>query len=236
MLDPQVAKGLGELEEAKRANPPTDFRIPVEFNVAVFRFGHSMVRDIYKSINDHKSKVELSAILGLTGPMGLTPPGGRGNTALPAEWVISWEHFFLTPLRPGVVNRARKIDTQIAIQLHHLDEPTIKSFNVPVPGELPEPHLPVRTLLRGFRVDLPSGEDVAGEIARRVPGVKVLTEDEVVSGCHKDILTDPKYGFRNNTPLWYYILKEAEVIHKGRHLGPIGSLHRRRCDHRRLGR
>ena len=57
-----------------------------------------------------------------------------------------------------------------------------------------------------------------------MPGIKVLTEDEIVSGPHKDVLTNPKYGFRNNTPLWYYILKEAEVTpREGKHLGPIGS-------------
>jgi hypothetical protein len=57
-----------------------------------------------------------------------------------------------------------------------------------------------------------------------MPGIKILTEDEIVSGPHKDVLTDPKYGFRSNTPLWYYILKEAELApRKGKHLGPIGS-------------
>jgi hypothetical protein len=57
-----------------------------------------------------------------------------------------------------------------------------------------------------------------------MPGIKVLTGDEIVSGPHKDVLTNPKYGFRNNTPLWYYILKEAEVApREGEHLGPVGS-------------
>ena len=30
-------------------------------------------------------------------------------------------------------------------------------------------------------------------------------------------------GFENSTPLWYYILKEAEVITEGHRLGPVGS-------------
>ena len=65
---------------------------------------------------------------------------------------------------------------------------------------------------------------MAVEIARRMPGIKILTEDEIVSGPHKDVLRNPKYGFRNNTPLWYYILKEAEVApREGKYLGPIGS-------------
>jgi hypothetical protein len=88
--------------------------------------------------------------------------------------------------------------------------------------------LPVRTLLRGARLDLPSGEDVAREISRRANWVGSLSQDEIVGGDHQDILTNPRYGLLGNTPLWYYLLKEAE-LHKngdgqpGRSLGPLGS-------------
>ena len=220
ILDPLVAESLRQLEEEKRLNRTIDFRIPIEFSVGAFRFGHSMVRDVYKTgVNDvHDKEVKLTTLFERTGSKGGAAP------ALPAEWVISWERFFAIPPRTACVNRARKIDTQIANALHHLDEQTIKDVNLTTPGEHLEPRLAVRTLLRGFRVNLPSGEDVAAEIARRMPGIKVLTEDEIVSGPHKDVLTSPKYGFRNNTPLWYYILKEAEVApREGKHLGPIGS-------------
>jgi len=30
-------------------------------------------------------------------------------------------------------------------------------------------------------------------------------------------------GFERDTPLWYYVLKEAEVIGDGLHLGPVGG-------------
>ena len=30
-------------------------------------------------------------------------------------------------------------------------------------------------------------------------------------------------GFERSTPLWYYVLKEAEVIGDGLHLGPVGG-------------
>jgi len=30
-------------------------------------------------------------------------------------------------------------------------------------------------------------------------------------------------GFDQATPLWYYVLKEAEVTGEGQHLGPLGS-------------
>jgi hypothetical protein len=31
------------------------------------------------------------------------------------------------------------------------------------------------------------------------------------------------YGWRAETPLWYYVLKEAEVLHAGHQLGPVGG-------------
>ena len=31
------------------------------------------------------------------------------------------------------------------------------------------------------------------------------------------------YGFQSSTPLWYYVLKEAQVVENGLHLGPVGG-------------
>jgi hypothetical protein len=181
-----------------------------------------MVRNEYKSINDKQFKVQLSTIMGLTGPKGLRSPGGQPNTTLPEEWVVCWNRFFEIS-EMAQANRARPIDTRIAEGLRHLDEKDVKQFNVAMAGESLEPKLPVRTLLRGFRVGLPSGEQVATEVTRRMPRFRILTKKEIVSGVHEAILVDPKYGLRGNTPLWYYILKEAEVLEGGKHLGPVGS-------------
>src|SRR5262249_2658764 len=147
----------------------------------------------------------------LTGAQGLTPPQGQQNTVLPDEWRVCWNRFFEISPNTAWINRAETIDTKIAGTLHHLDEPRLKQFSARVVGEAVEPSLPVRSLLRGFRAGLPSGEQVAQEVARRIPGIRVLQEDEILDGPHKDILKNPKYGLRNNTPLWYYILKEAEL-------------------------
>jgi hypothetical protein len=77
-------------------------------------------------------------------------------------------------------------------------------------------------------MDLPSGEDVAREMSRRGNWIRILTDNEIVSGDHKEILTNPRYGLLGNTPLWYYVLKEAELHtngagQRGRSLGPLGS-------------
>jgi hypothetical protein len=210
IIDPITAEKLPDLAQATHDNPPQISNLPIEFSVGAFRFGHSMVRDVYQTgVNGRHNRIRLLDLLVQTGSMGGASP------ALPAEWVVDWKHFFtLRGQSVGHLNRARKIDTQIANTLFQL------------PSTPPE--LPVRTLLRGGRVGLPYGEEIAKEINKNAAWVKVLTEEEIVGGAHRDILTNPQYGLRGNTPLWYYVLKEAELYRApsgfgGRSLGPAGS-------------
>jgi hypothetical protein len=75
--------------------------------------------------------------------------------------------------------------------------------------EIPEHHsLAARDLQRGAALSLPSGEAVA-----RAIGAEPLSADEC--GLGEDWIGE--------TPLWYYILKEAEVRAGGEHLGPVGG-------------
>lgn len=66
-----------------------------------------------------------------------------------------------------------------------------------------------RDLQRGVALDLPSGEAVAREM-----GVEPLTDEEC--GLRAT-------GWDAETPLWYYVLKEAEVRAGGERLGPVGG-------------
>jgi hypothetical protein len=66
--------------------------------------------------------------------------------------------------------------------------------------------LATRDLQRGHAVGLPSGEAVARHL-----GVRALSADEV------------GLGWDSETPLWFYVLREAAVLHAGNRLGPVGG-------------
>ena len=67
-----------------------------------------------------------------------------------------------------------------------------------------------RNLMRHVNFGIPSGQ----AIARRM-GLPVLTPTQL------EALTP--FGMEKSTPLWFYILKEAELMENGLRLGPVGS-------------
>ena len=197
---------------------PRRFRIPVEFSAAAFRFGHSMVRNEYHYNQWHEDAKLLEELFQRTGF------GNTGNVPVPEEWRISWDRFFKF-LNPFILEKARKIDTKIAEDLFSLPPLQIRAFSaVPSPKMTfasDPPQLPIRTLLRGARLGLPTGQDVARKVLFLEPKTRVLTTREITNGPHEKILKEN--GFDTDTPLWYYTLKEAEIRGAGDKLGPIGS-------------
>lgn len=212
VLDSVPAR-LGRTEQCERGH----FRIPVEFSAAAFRFGHSMVRDQYDFYNKHHDDVTVKDLLYQTGA------GGGAVPCLGAEWVIDWRSFFYRPDAPFTINKAQPIDATIADGLHDLPVQTIKLFNVLSRSE-PDPpppaiRLPVRTLWRGARMGLPSGQDIAKALRIEKP----LTDDEIKNGPQEQVQILTTYGFDKHTPLWYYVLKEAERPEGGGKLGQVGG-------------
>lgn len=181
----------------KQTNQLTDFRIPVEYSLAAGRFGHSMVRDEY-FVNDAHPEANLKKYL-----LRLTGFGGGACPNLPADWVIDWKRFFFVGPGFGSVRRSRAIDTRLAEGLHEPDHP----------GSLP---LTAKTLLRGNRAGVPSGQEVA-----RALGLPAIAPEQIADGPDREILV--RFGFDKRTPLWYYLLKEAELTAHGAHLGVLGS-------------
>jgi hypothetical protein len=181
----------------------TIFDIPVEFSVAAFRFGHSMVRNAYRRISINRAPEDPTSIATL---FRLTGAAGGANPGLPDVWIIEWARFFPALGPSALVNFARKIDTRLAQDLHNLPPSPV--------GDPPD--LAARSLIRGANVGLPTGQDVACQL-----GIPVLKPDEIATPASKEVIENN--GFDRKTPLWYYILREAELRTEGKTLGPTGT-------------
>jgi len=137
------------------------------------------------------------------GAKGQVFPDCAGTCPVPHDRAVDWPYFFhIDNKRPP--QASKRIDTVLSHSL--IDLPTSVVGNT----EIPEQHsLAYRDLVRGEALDLPSGEAIA-----RVMGVEPLSQGEV--GLRT-------MGWKSETPLWYYILKEAEVRHGGERLGEVGG-------------
>jgi hypothetical protein len=178
--------------------------MPLEFSGAAYRLGHSMVRESYdynRVFNSSGPPALSDATLGLL----FTFTGGGGGAPIPSNWIIDWRRFFHLGRR-GLLNFTRRLDTKLIPQLHQLPGTT--------PGQ--PASLAVRNLLRGSRIGLPTGQDVAEAM-----GTQPLTPGEVAGGDDGAILR--QHGFLRRTPLGYYVLREAAVQEEGKRLGAVGS-------------
>jgi hypothetical protein len=176
--------------------------IPVEFQAAAYRFGHSMVRPSYRANlagDDGKPFFGMIFDPKATAP---DPDDLRGGFRAPRRFV-GWQTFF--DFGDGQVKPNKRIDTRISTPLFDLPLGAIANHAPPVV-------LPVRTLLRHVTWELPSGQAIA-----RKMGVSALSPADL------DELHRYGLGLERSTPLWYYVLKEAELVEDGLRLGPVGG-------------
>jgi len=183
--------------------------IPVEFSGAAYRFGHSMVRPSYRAnLAGDDGKPFFAMVFDATGstlPTG-EPRDLRGGFRA-ARRFVGWQTFF--DFGDGAVRPNKRIDTKLSTPLFHLPAAAISHL----PGTDPGPTaLPQRTLLRHLTWSLPSGQAVAREM--RLP--------RLASTDLADLATY-RIGLERHTPLWFYVLREAEVTTDGLSLGAIGG-------------
>ena len=202
---------------------PTDVpTMPIEFSVAAYRLGHSMVRGAYnwnRIFDDGGGSLDLLfEFSGTSGTLG-------GELRLPTIWVADFRRLYdfgeagrqnLT-VPPARFNRAKRIDTRLAAPLRNLPK---GSFGGPaVDRDDPRANLAFRNLMRARMVRLATGQQMASAMAAAGLDVTRLSRAEIRDGRNGADLgpmpTAQRQALLRDTPLWFYILREAE-LHRGR--------------------
>ncbi|MDD1453170.1 heme peroxidase family protein, partial [Sphingomonas sp. H160509] len=179
--------------------------IPVEFAVGAYRFGHSQVRPSYRA--NFAGNPDGSPFFAMIFRETATPagdPDDLSGSVRAARRFIDWPTFF--DFGDNNVKPNKKIDTTLSTALFRLPSTVVGQVNpVGNPSSLAQ-----RNLLRHLTFSLPSGQRVAKAMK--------------LEPLSKDMLSKlAPWGLDDNTPLWFYVLQEAESLESGEQLGPVGG-------------
>lgn len=188
---------------------PDSLPLPFEFSAAAFRFGHSMVRAGY-DYNRNFPRASFAELFAFTGN-NPTSPIGFGSERLPDNWIIEWDRF---TSRDVAARNARLIDTRIVPPLF-----TMVNEGTGAGGLFQR--LAARNLRRGHLLNLPPAQALIARLnAEGFGPIAELTQAQLEEGATREAVRAG--GFGTATPLWFYILKEAEG-EGGNRLGALGS-------------
>ena len=190
-------------------SPATVPTMPIEFSVAAFRLGHAMIRSSYNwnRVFDNGGG-SLDLLFAFSGHSG----DFLGGPRLPSNWIADFRRLydFKEAGRPdlavpaGKFNRAMRIDTTLVNPLDQL------------PGFAPaEANLAFRNLTRAKMVRLATGQQMVTFLKAKGVTLTKLTNVQIRDGSNGADLSGlsaaQRDAFLKNTPLWFYLLREAEL-------------------------
>jgi Animal haem peroxidase len=234
-------------QETRPCDPPT---MPVEFSVAAYRLGHSLIRSAYQwnavfnsnggpgGIAPLHLLFQFSGASGVLSPNPLPPappldlndPEAGDFERLPSNWIADFRRLYdFTEAGRGDLavpaadfNVAKRIDTLLVDPLRDLPRGAFGGRTETPLAAGRALNLAFRNLTRGGMVRLASGQQMADFL-----GIERLKTSEILDGADGavlDLLTIDQKGFLgDHTPLWFYILREAE-LNNGRLTGVGGRI------------
>jgi hypothetical protein len=189
--------------------------MPIEFSVAAFRLGHSMIRRDYnwnKEFDDGSGSLFLLFAFSGTG-------GDLGNgVRLPSNWIADWRRLYAfeqaaLQVPANKFNHARRIDTLLSNPLKELPPGSFGAKRPP--GDAIEANLAFRNLARAKMVELATGQGMAARLQSKGVAVTPLTKAQIRDGAGGASLSglsaQERTAFLDHTPLWFYVLREAEL-------------------------
>jgi Animal haem peroxidase len=203
--------------------------MPIEFSVAAYRLGHSMVRKAYNWNRRFPSGAGTLDFLFIFSSTGGDLGGGLH---LPSNWIADFRRLYdfkkdanRPNLAPpvGQFNQAMRIDTKLTNVLRNLPPGT---FGGPaVPFNDPTANLAFRNLTRAKMVKLATGKQMATFLKGKGISLTPLTNAQLRdgnNGASLDTLTPAqRTAVLKDPPLWFYILREAEL--NGGRLKGVGA-------------
>ncbi len=207
--------------------------IPLEFSVAAYRFGHSMVRNIYdynRTFGRPNGTAPFDQVFAFTGGGGIGARFGLNINSIPKNWVIDWSRFVTADnsfADGGPQRVARAVDTVIAPPLGDMANEG-GDFDTATPDGAALRalfrNLARRNLRRGKSLRMPNGQALHAHL-QDIGAVTSGPQNDVRAWLdNKPELSSFLEGHALNsaTPLWFYCLAEAEGT-PGPGLGEMGS-------------
>ena len=197
---------------------PTDVpTMPIEFSVAGFRLGHSMIRASYNwnlIFDDGFGTLDfLFTFSATSGNLG-------GETRLPSNWIADFRRLYDfgeagradLKVPAAKFNRAKAIDTHLVDPLANLRPQSLGASGIPE-GD-PRRNLAFRNLTRARMVRLATGQQMATFMKSKGVNFPKLSKAQIrdgKNGVTLDALSQKqRTALLKDTPLWFYLLREAE--------------------------